>query len=277
MRCVLLSLAVLVIGASCGQEAATPRSGVGSGDCLEAWNAGGNEANRDRVSETDFQVGSVSRWHQIADFGSEQPAPPPAEHESEGCRYLFHDDHRFISFSGRWEGDALVWGVPQMLQGSWSPEQQQSQRDEVGLVVDGQIERRLPAAPPASDPPTSALEPPPPSWIETRVGSQWLGYSTFCWRSGCADYIRPSCTDASHVPDVKAERGELIRFHLGFEPKEVVVTLFDDDAARPPEQHRLAVDQQPVWRVEREGAFAIFAVAEAGGDASYVGCLRLAR
>jgi hypothetical protein len=29
----------------------------------------------------------------------------------------------------------------------------------------------------------------------------------------------------------------------------------------------------PDWRIEREGAFSLFAIAMQGGDASYVGCV----
>jgi hypothetical protein len=68
---------------------------------------------------------------------------------------------------------------------------------------------------------------PPPAWIETQAGNQWLGYSTFCWtrhtgkgETGiCADAITPTC-DQSQVPHVFVEEGETVRAHLGFTPTE---------------------------------------------------------
>lgn len=121
------------------------------------------------------------------------------------------------------------------------------------------------AAPPSGPRPSSPAGGPPPAWLETERGSFWLGQSTFCWDGTCADYVAPSC-DSEHVPKIAVRRGELVRAHLGFEPREVSLTYFPGGASG---------GTDPAWRVEREGAFSLFAVAKEGGDASYVACLEL--
>jgi hypothetical protein len=68
-------------------------------------------------------------------------------------------------------------------------------------------------------------------------------------------------------------RGETLRFHLGFRPTELSVTLFG--AHGEAMQHRLDLSRTPTWRVERAGAFSLFARAQSG-DASYVACIRFA-
>ena len=35
--------------------------------------------------------------------------------------------------------------------------------------------------PPTAAPPQAAAGGPPRAWIETRAGSRWLGFSTYCW------------------------------------------------------------------------------------------------
>ena len=138
---------------------------------------------------------------------------------------------------------------------------------------------------PASPPPTvDGMEPPPPAWVELGRDAAWLGYSTFCWASGCADYVAPSCGDARHVPRLRVGRGDLVRVHLGFRAIEVRVSYFppDGDAAQ---QAVEAIDADGeratstvAFRAERAGAFSIFARAgegQGGADASYAGCLVL--
>jgi hypothetical protein len=59
--------------------------------------------------------------------------------------------------------------------------------------------------------------------------------------------------------------------HLGFEPREVSLAFFPGGASGG----RPAGGRDPRWHVERAGAFALFAAAKEGGDASYVACLEL--
>lgn len=127
------------------------------------------------------------------------------------------------------------------------------------------------AGPPDTPPPEQASsdQAPPPAWVETAAGSFWLGYSTFCWDGLCADFAAPRCGDGGHVPDITVRAGERVRFHLGFDPREVSVTSFGGGEGT---QDRLVAGREPVWSA-RAGAFAVFAVPKGrGGDASYAGC-----
>jgi hypothetical protein len=120
-------------------------------------------------------------------------------------------------------------------------------------------------------PPTLGANGPPAAWIETEAGAFWLGYSTYCWKTVCADYMAPSCRGEAAVPDIAVRSGEEVRFHLGFEPNTVVLTFFGTSV----EQEELSASATPVWRVQRDGAIAVFSTAD-GRDASYVACLRFA-
>jgi hypothetical protein len=114
---------------------------------------------------------------------------------------------------------------------------------------------------------------PPAAWAETKAGSRWLGYSTFCWPDTvCADYGLGRCGDRRHSPLLHVRASESIRFHLGFEPKTVSLYLYGDPHARPLTQV-LDTSRTPNWRVTREGQFVLAAKSKSG-HASYVGCLR---
>lgn len=111
---------------------------------------------------------------------------------------------------------------------------------------------------------------PPPAWIETARGRQWLGYSSFCWGRTCADYIPPRCGDP-RTPTLRMGRGDLVRFHLGFEPTEVSIQRGLHSPAP------LKTSPAPTWRVRAAGTFRLFARAKSpGGNASYVACVRFA-
>lgn len=116
---------------------------------------------------------------------------------------------------------------------------------------------------------------PPPAWLETQDGSVALDVSTFCWKSVCADYKAPSCTGAQRARQVSLQRGEWVTAHLGFKPRELTLITFAEPRLpqAKPKQQRLPAVTDPVWRVKREGAFSLFAIAERGGDASYVACV----
>jgi hypothetical protein len=119
-------------------------------------------------------------------------------------------------------------------------------------------------------PRTRSIKGPPPAWVETSRGSRWLGYSSFCWGTTCADFIPPRCGER-HTPTLRVPRGETIRFHLGFTPTDAAVTVFGPSTPR--ERHHLEPSRTPSWRVETAGAFSLFARIK-GGDASYVACVR---
>jgi hypothetical protein len=126
------------------------------------------------------------------------------------------------------------------------------------------------AAPPGPPPTLSGIKPPPPAWAETARGPRWLGYSTFCWRTGCADFILPRCGDRRHTPTIYVRHGESVRFHLGFTPSAVTVRYVGKRRVR------LATSRQPSWAPPTTGAFWLAARGRDGG-ASYAACLRFLR
>ena len=121
---------------------------------------------------------------------------------------------------------------------------------------------------------------PPPAWLETAAGSFWLGYASYCWDKGCADFIGPSCDDPKHTPKITVRRGETVTAHLGFEPTELALTL-PPAATRGPASpadadQKLRPTATPSWRVEQGGPVSLFARANVQGrSASYVACLIL--
>lgn len=132
------------------------------------------------------------------------------------------------------------------------------------------------AAEPAEPPPKLDIDGPPPAWIETSEGSFWLGYSTYCWETACGDYVPPECGE-SWVPDVAVRRGEVVRFHLGYDPKRVSLTFFGGGTMTAdigPASARLSASLAPTWTVTTDGAVSLSAPAGQGKDASYVACLR---
>lgn len=112
--------------------------------------------------------------------------------------------------------------------------------------------------------------PPPPAWIETERGSRWLGFSSYCWRTACVDFIPPRCGDG-RTPRILLRRGELVRFHLGFRPRELTLDFLEQDGAR---QLKLTPSRTATWRAVRGGVASLSARAGTG-SASYVGCFRL--
>ena len=66
------------------------------------------------------------------------------------------------------------------------------------------------AAPPTTRAPVSSKAGPPAAWIETRAGTTWLGFSSYCWRSGnsgvCADAVAPRC-GLKGIPNVTVSEG----------------------------------------------------------------------
>ena len=105
---------------------------------------------------------------------------------------------------------------------------------------------------------------PPPAWIETKGGTYWLGFSSWCWTKGhtgvCADMIAPKC-GMKGVPKVSVDRGEKVQAHLGYTPEEASVERAD-----------AKLDGRTVtWQVDNAGPFMLFTRGK-GKDASYVGC-----
>jgi hypothetical protein len=130
------------------------------------------------------------------------------------------------------------------------------------------------AAGPAEPPPVAGDNAPPPAWVETEAGTHWLGYSSFCWKNLCADSAAPACGSGT-VPSIPVRPGERVGYHLGFEPQgDVTMNAFEGAS---PRSRTIGSGRAGGWTVEEGGAFGIFASAQSGGDASYVGCFVLSR
>lgn len=127
---------------------------------------------------------------------------------------------------------------------------------------------------PASPAPTLDIDGPPPAWIETERGDLWLAYATYCWGTACADYIAPVCGNERHAPTIVVRRGEIVRFHLEFEPEGRVALRFFEGGKDVGEIH-LASDRTATWKVKRGGPFWIDAAKAETGSASYSGCFEL--
>jgi hypothetical protein len=128
-------------------------------------------------------------------------------------------------------------------------------------------------AKPPGAPPEHGRNAPPPAWAQLRSGARWLAYSSYCWGSSgvhvCADAAAPVCGNRL-TPSLRVARGEIVRFHLGFAPTSVSVTV-GNLRSRP---HRLQPSKITAWKVTRRGVLLLFA-RRRGGDASYAACLRL--
>jgi hypothetical protein len=114
---------------------------------------------------------------------------------------------------------------------------------------------------------------PPPAWIDTSAGWRPLAQSSYCWteqgRGICADFAAPRCGDG-RTPRIPVRLGETVRFRLGFAPRSISLQFFGGAGVG---DYRLATRRVVAWRVQRLGAFALFATARQRGDSSYVGCL----
>jgi hypothetical protein len=128
------------------------------------------------------------------------------------------------------------------------------------------------SAEPSEPPPSLDVDGPPPAWIETGGGSFWLAYSTFCWKTACADYIAPSCADVS-VPQLAVRPNEEVRFHLAFDPKSSLVGFFRGGTPTMDESD-LEPGREPIWTVDRAGPFVLRVTSVEGFDASYAACIR---
>jgi hypothetical protein len=109
-------------GAPSSRRAAAPVSHGANGDCVRAWNAPGNGANRSAAAaKHDGWSVSLSEWvidHPISD-------PSGDDLVGEGCSYFFYSSTHWRSYGGGWEADAdLRWGMPHGGGGRRTDEQQ---------------------------------------------------------------------------------------------------------------------------------------------------------
>jgi hypothetical protein len=129
----------------------------------------------------------------------------------------------------------------------------------------GQPPRGAPTEPPPRVP-SDGPSAPPPAWVETDGGAHWLAYGSYCWDDGCVDYVEPWRRE--DVPQIAVRRGKVVRFHLPFEPSELVVDVFER-RGRDPRSVRLEPKRVVAWRVNRPGYVSV-AAWRRHGDASYV-------
>jgi hypothetical protein len=124
--------------------------------------------------------------------------------------------------------------------------------------------------PPAAAPPrVEGAAGPPPAWLETRTRSLWLAFSSFCWKTACADYLPPqSRTD---LPVIGVRRGAMVRVHFAFAPRQVHATTF---AGTTLKHVTLRPGRIVTWRPTLTGVVS-FDMRSAAGSASYVVRVRI--
>lgn len=127
------------------------------------------------------------------------------------------------------------------------------------------------AAPVAATPPTATppkvsgagTAPPPPAWVELPgAPSRWLAYGSFCWKTGCVDFLPPQMRP--DLPRARARVGSTVTFHLGFRPSKLRV-----EAVGAGRAWTLRPVRTSSWRVARLGVVSLTAKGP-GGSASYV-------
>ena len=119
------------------------------------------------------------------------------------------------------------------------------------------------------------MDRPPVAFVETSDGRRALGYGSYCWGSACADSVGPRC-GSSWTPTVRVERGERVRFVLGFVPTEVELSVYHGSPREPAAWERpLPAAQEIEWRAEREGGLWLAARERQGRDVAYIACIVL--
>jgi hypothetical protein len=126
-----------------------------------------------------------------------------------------------------------------------------------------------PGRPPTPPPRPAHAGGPAPAWAETQRKAVWLAFGSYCWRTGCADYIPP--TQREGVPTLTAARGTAICLHLGFVPSTLQLRFLLSNKVV-----RLAPRRIVTWRAGLGGLVSV-EVKAAVGDASYVLRIRLRR
>lgn len=121
--------------------------------------------------------------------------------------------------------------------------------------------------PPAAPPVPAQASGPPPAWLDTSTTAAWFDYGSYCWRTGCADYIPPA--QRPGLREISLAKNAVVRMHFGFAPKSVIVRFVSSRKAV-----RLPPSRVVTWTVKAAGVISV-EVRGAGGSASYVIRLRL--
>jgi hypothetical protein len=148
----LAALTAVLAGCTAGNDTAsdvdTPRAPVSrgaGGDCVKAWNAPGNSANRAAAAakHRDWSV-ALSEW--TIDHATANPSGDDLV--GEGCSYSFSSATHWRSYSGGWEADGdLRWNMPHEASGRRMPEQQIQPPNAV-LRPQGKLARLAPGSGP---------------------------------------------------------------------------------------------------------------------------------
>jgi hypothetical protein len=123
--------------------------------------------------------------------------------------------------------------------------------------------------PPAGKPPRLTGIGPPPAWVETRVRSCWLHFSSYCWKRRASRKVcvtMPPVQERADLGVLEARAGNVLRLHLAFRPREAHLTIYRGLRFR---HYRLARRQILTWRAHGSGVIALD-VAAAAGSASYL-------
>ena len=116
---------------------------------------------------------------------------------------------------------------------------------------------------PTANPPKLQQPSPPPAWIETHTRSSWLAYSSYCWKTTCADFLPPA--SRTDLPRVRLTRGASVRIHFAFLPRDARVTLISAHAAKRVSLKRARIVE---WKPSAPGV-AVIETHAAAGSASY--------
>lgn len=146
-RCLAVAVvatATAACGASADSDATTAKINTNVAApsiCVDQWN-GPDNSNRQALARSELTVGEVSQYVEYGDSitgGSEQPA----DQETHGCGYLFHNASDYQSFTGRWEGSGqFSWDSQASGRGTWTAQQQAITHDNVRVNADGTITPR---------------------------------------------------------------------------------------------------------------------------------------
>ena len=123
--------------------------------------------------------------------------------------------------------------------------------------------------PPKTAPPKLKQPGPPAAWIETSTRARWLAYSTYCWKTTCADFLPPA--SRTDLPVVRAQRDGSVRIHFSFLPRDARVTLISAHAGK---RFTLKAARVVEWKPP-SGGLAVIEVHAIGGSASYAARLAL--
>lgn len=127
-----------------------------------------------------------------------------------------------------------------------------------------------------SPPRTSGPSAPPPAWVHTMHGSQWLAFGSYCWSSkqghgACVDMIGPE--QRQDIPKLSVTADELLRIHLAFTAKSVDLSVGHSG--------RISLHRRNTgtlaWRApNRRGRLLVMVDVQApGGQASYLAWIQV--